>query len=502
MSLLSVSDLQKSYAQPVLRDFDFSLEKGEVHALIGSNGAGKSTFARILTGLTPPDSGSVLLNGSPFNPTSRKAAEAGGVSMVLQELNMIPTLSVAENISLSALPSTGGWLNRKRLRSDALAALARVGLESLDPDTPAARLGVGHQQLVEIAATLSDEASILILDEPSAALTGPEIDRLFENIRRLKEQGVSVIYISHRMDEIARIADRVTILRDGRRIATHRTQETDIPQLVREMAGSELAERKPHIPSGQHRPALRVEKLRSGTAVKGVSFTVHEGEILGIAGLVGSGRTETLRAITAADRPTSGKITLGENQIISPKSPADAASLGIGLIPEDRKNEGLLLPLSISSNTTLSTLGRHATASLLSTASEARATNEISDRLGLKRDSITQPVSSLSGGNQQKVVIARWLLRDCDILLFDEPTRGIDIAARQTIYDTLDTLAADGKALVVVSSDLLELMSIAHRIIVMSDGRITGEFHPDTWTQESITAAAFAGYLDSTPIAH
>jgi len=493
-SLLTIKNLNKTYAQPVLRDFDFILEKGEVHALIGSNGAGKSTFARILTGLTPAGSGDIALNGKPFSPASRKAAEASGVAMVLQELNIIPTLSVAENISLSRLPSKAGILDRKTLRETALAALARVGLESLDPDTPAARLGVGQQQLVEIAGTLSDTASILILDEPSAALTGPEIEKLFENVARLRSRGVSVIYISHRMDEIARIADRVTVLRDGRRISTHKVSETGIPELVREMAGSELAERKPHIPSGKRRPALRVEDLRSGTAVKGVSFTVHEGEILGIAGLVGSGRTETLRAITAADRPSSGKIILGDNRNISPKSPADSAKLGIGLIPEDRKNEGLLLPLSITANTTISTLARHSGASVLNHSSERKATTEISDRLGIKRDAVSQPVSSLSGGNQQKVVIARWLLRDCSILLFDEPTRGIDIAARQTIYDTLDQLAAENRALVVVSSDLLELMSIAHRIIVMSDGRITGEFFPDTWTPESITAAAFAGY--------
>ncbi len=494
--MLSVSNLNKSYAQPVLKDFDFTLEKGEVHALVGSNGAGKSTFARILTGLTPADSGNILLNGKRFSPASRKTAEAAGVSMVLQELNIIPTLTVAENICLSRLPSRAGILDRKTLRETAVAALSRVGLETLDPSTPASRLGVGHQQLVEIASTLSDDAAILILDEPSAALTGPEIERLFENIARLKERGVAVVYISHRMDEIARIADRVTVLRDGRRVSTHKVSETSIPQLVREMAGSELAERKPHIPSGKHRPALRVENLRSGTAVKGVSFTVHEGEILGIAGLVGSGRTETLRAITAADRPSSGKIHPRKDRPISPKSPADSAKLGIGLIPEDRKNEGLLLPLSITANTTISTLSRHSTAAVLNHSSERKTTTEISDRLALKRDSVSQPVSSLSGGNQQKVVIARWLERDCNILLFDEPTRGIDIAARQTIYDTLDKLASEDRALVVVSSDLLELMSIAHRIIVMSDGKITGEFHPDTWTQESITAAAFAGYLD------
>ena len=284
MPLLTVNYLDKSYAQPVLKDFDFTLEKGEVHALVGSNGAGKSTFARILTGLTPADSGKVLLNGQPFSPATRKSAEASGVSIVLQELNIIPTLTVAENICLSHLPSRAGILDRKTLRETARAALSRVGLESLNPSTPAARLGVGHQQLLEIASTLTDDAAILILDEPSAALTGPEIERLFENIARLKQRGVAVVYISHRMDEIARIADRVTVLRDGRRVSTHKVSETSIPQLVREMAGSELAERKPHIPSSTRRPALRIENLRSGTVVKGVSFTVHEGEILGIAG--------------------------------------------------------------------------------------------------------------------------------------------------------------------------------------------------------------------------
>lgn len=497
MPLLSIRNLNKSYAQPVLKDFDFVLERGEVHALIGSNGAGKSTFVRILTGLASADSGSIELNGQPFSPDSRKAAEAAGVAMVLQELNIIPTLSVAENISLSRLPSRLGIIDRKTLRATAHTALARLGLNDLHPDTPAARLGVGQQQLVEIAGSLSDSASILILDEPSAALTGPEIDKLFANIAGLRQRGVSVIYITHRMEELARIADRVTVLRDGIRVATHEVSEAAIPRLVREMAGSELAERRPPVRSGNHRPALRVENLRSGTVVKGVSFTVHEGEILGIAGLVGSGRTETLRAIIAADRPSSGKIILGEHHAIAPKSPADSAKLGIGLVPEDRKNQGLLLPLSITINTTISTLARHSTACVLNDSSESKITMEICDRLALKRDTLSQPVSTLSGGNQQKNVIGRWLLRDCRILLFDEPTRGIDIAARQTIYDTLDKLAAENRALVVVSSDLLELMSIAHRIIVMSDGRITGEFFPDSWTQESITAACFEGYMES-----
>jgi len=502
---ISVSGLHKSYLPgvPVLADFDFELCRGEVHALMGSNGAGKSTLANILTGLTPRNSGRILLHDEDYQPATKAGAAAAGVIMVLQELNLIPTLSVAENLFLHCLPNRFGVVSRRRLREQAVAALENVGLAGIDPDSPASRLGVGQQQLVEIAGALAQRSSVLILDEPTAALTGPEIDLLFENIRRLKAQGGAIIYISHRMDEIARIADRVTVMRDGRRISTHRTTKVESRQLVREMAGSEIAERSAESADrsdGKAEPGLVVKDLYSGTAVRGVSFVARRGEILGIAGLVGSGRSETLRAVYGADRVDSGSVSLGNSaQPLSLRSAADGVSAGMALIPEDRKHDGLLLDKSLAANATLATMAEH-TLSLgrLNFASEYAAAEGVFDRLELKRDSIDQPAGTLSGGNQQKVVLARWILRDSQVMLFDEPTRGIDVAAKEAIYQLLDDFADAGKTLVVVSSDLTELMSISQRIVVMSAGRIAGEFFPGTeqWTQEAITGAAFSGYLD------
>ncbi len=496
--LLEVRSLQKSYSVPVLTDFDFELARGEVHALVGSNGAGKSTFARILCGLTPRNSGEIWFNGQPHAPRTKREAEHAGVIMVLQELNVIGTLSIAENIFLSRMPNTAGFVRYGQLNDLARTALARVGLGDLDPATPAHRLGVGQQQLVEIAGALAQNCRLLILDEPTAALTDPEIEHLFENIRRLQADGVGVIYVSHRMDEIRRIANRVTVLRDGRHVATHSAATATTAELVREMAGHDLPERKASESRSRGEPALRVRNLRAGERVQGVSFEACQGEILGLAGLIGAGRTETLRAIFGADPKESGEVFIGaQSQPAAIQTPADAVRAGIGMVPEDRKQDGLLLTESIRVNVTLATLAQHTRAGgWLDTASETRATEEYGRRLGVKCASLEQPVRELSGGNQQKVVIARWLARNCEIFLFDEPTRGIDAAAKDAIHQLLRDLAAQGKAVVVVSSELPELMAVCDRIAVMSAGRIAAEFHPGEWTQEKITQAAFSGYLD------
>jgi ribose transport system ATP-binding protein len=367
----------------------------------------------------------------------------------------------------------------------------------LDPAMPANLLGVGQQQLIEIAGALSQNCKLLILDEPTAALTDPETEQLFENIRRLKSEGVGIIYVSHRMDEIRRIADRITVLRDGRHVATHNAKDVSPTELIREMAGHDLPERKTASERAKKEVAMRVQNLRAGEQVRDVSFSVRRGEILGLAGLIGSGRTETLRAIFGADPKESGEIFL-DDQPIRIKRPSDAVRAGIGLVPEDRKQNGLLLPQPIRINTTLGTMPRHANRfSWIDSAAETRTTNSFCDQLQVRRASIEQKVAELSGGNQQKVVIARWLAQNCDVLLFDEPTRGIDVAAKDSIYQLLRDLAADGKAVVVVSSELVELMSLCDRILVMSQGRIAGEFLPGEWTQEKITHAAFSSYLDS-----
>jgi ribose transport system ATP-binding protein len=495
--LLQVTGLQKSYTVPVLVDFSFDLRRGEVHALVGSNGAGKSTFARILSGLTSRDGGRIQLEGRPYNPGSKREAERAGVTMVLQELNVIGTLSVAENIFLNRLPRRGGFVRLTSLREQSSKALARVGLDAVDPATPAGLLGVGQRQLVEIAGALSQNCRLLILDEPTAALTDTEIEQLFGHIRRLRDEGVGTIYISHRMDEIRRIADRITVMRDGRPVATHGAGDVTPAELVREMVGHDLPERKgvAERPAGD--VALRVRNLRAGARVRDVSIEVRRGEILGIAGLVGAGRTETLRAIFGADPKDSGEILIGDDRVVI-RSPADAVKAGIGLVPEDRKNDGLLLPQSVRVNTTLSTVSRHARRGWLNVEAEVRTTDAFCDRVGVRSVSHEQAVGELSGGNQQKVVIARWLARDCPILLFDEPTRGIDVASKDTIYELLRNLSAEGKAVVVVSSDLIELMALCDRLLVMSQGRITAEFTPDGWTQEKITQAAFSEHPATT----
>jgi ribose transport system ATP-binding protein len=496
--LLQVTGLFKSYNVPVLNEFSFDLQKGEVHALVGSNGAGKSTFARILCGLTPADKGEIQLDGKPYSPRSKREAEHAGVVMVMQELNVIGTLTVAENIFLNRLPRRAGFVRYSELNRLARLALARVGLAELDPATPAHRLGIGQQQLVEIAGALAQNCRLLILDEPTAALTDPEIERLFGNIRKLQAEGVGVIYISHRMDEIGVIADRTTVLRDGRRISTHPAKEVKAADLVRDMVGHDLPERKSGGARGAGEVALRVRDLRAGESVQGVSFDLRRGEILGLAGLIGSGRTETLRAIFGADPKDGGEVFLGNSAgALQIREPGDAVRVGIGMVPEDRKLDALLLAQSVRVNTTLATLPRHSRhGGWLDVGAETDTTSQLSRRLDVRSASVEQPVSELSGGNQQKVVISRWLARDCGVLLFDEPTRGIDVAAKDMIYQLLRELAAQGKAIVFVSSELAELMAVCDRILVMSAGRIVEEFLPGQWTQEAITHAAFSGYLN------
>lgn len=489
--LLRVANLLKSYAAPVLRDLDLTLHHREIHAFMGANGAGKSTLAKIVAGLVKPDSGTLFLDGVTYAPQSKSDAERSGVVLVLQELNLLGTLSIAENLCLDRLPRRWGLIDRGELRRQARRALARVGLDQIDPDLPASALGIGQQQLVEIARALSRHCKLLLLDEPTAALTDPEITTLFEHLRRLTDAGVGILYISHRLDEIQRIADRVSVLRDGERVATHVPRDLSPAQLVREMSGHELAEPKRRTIRTDESPVLQVANLTVGPRVRDLSFHVRRGEIVGLAGLVGAGRTETLRAIFGADRVSAGSVQIGSSPRRLFRNPSEAVAAGLGLIPEDRKREGLLLPQSIRVNATLATVSRFARWGWLRRDREFAAASRSCDQLDVRRASLDQPIAELSGGNQQKVILARWLERDCSVLLCDEPTRGVDAATKDAIHELLREFAEQGRGVLVASSELTELMSLCDRILVLSNGRLAGEFRDGQWTQTELNAAAF-----------
>ncbi|EMF5217654.1 sugar ABC transporter ATP-binding protein [Pseudomonas aeruginosa] len=495
LPLLSIRGVGKTYAQPVLAEIDLQLFGGEVLALTGENGAGKSTLSKIVGGLERPGAGSLELLGRPYAPGSRREAEALGVRMVMQELNLLPTLSVAENLFLHDLPRRAGWIDRRRLRAAAREAMAQVGLEAIDPDTLVGDLGIGHQQMVEIARNLIGDCRLLILDEPTAMLTAREVDMLFEQVERLRERGVAIVYISHRLEEVARISQRIAVLRDGRLVCVEPIERYDADQLVTLMVGRELGERFDLGPRQTGAPLLRVERLSRRGKVHEVSFEVRAGEIFGISGLIGSGRTELLRLIYGADRADGGQVLLGDPpQRLSLRSPADSVRQGVALITEDRKGEGLLLDQSISANLALGNLPALARHGVIDRRREEALARRQVEALRVRCADTAQAVGELSGGNQQKVVIGRWLERDCQVLLFDEPTRGIDVGAKFDIYALLAELTRRGKALVVVSSDLRELMLICDRIGVLSAGRMVDTFERDAWTQDALLAAAFAGY--------
>ncbi|MCY1414572.1 Galactose/methyl galactoside import ATP-binding protein MglA [compost metagenome] len=494
-AVLSVSGIGKSYAQPVLTDIDLVLNRGEVLALTGENGAGKSTLSKIIAGLEQPSAGSMQFRGQVYRPGTRAGAEALGVRMVMQELNLLPTLTVAENLFLNNLPSNGGWIRHKRLREAALNAMAQVGLDGVDPDTLVGDLGIGHQQMIEIARNLIGDCHVLILDEPTAMLTAREVEMLFTRIEHLRQRGVAIIYISHRLEELGRVAQRVAVLRDGRLVCVEPMACYDSARLVGLMVGRAVGEGFDLGARQLGEPVLAVKELGRADKVRDVSFQVRQGEIFGICGLVGAGRTELLRLIFGADLADHGSIEVGVPLApVSIRSPADAVRHGIALITEDRKGEGLLLTQSIAVNVALGNMSAISRAGVLDDQAEQALAQRQIDVMRIHSSGSGQVVGELSGGNQQKVVISRWLERDSSVLLFDEPTRGIDVAAKYEIYTLLGELTRQGKALVVVSSDLRELMLICDRIGVLSAGSLVDTFARANWTQDQLLAAAFAGY--------
>jgi ribose transport system ATP-binding protein len=491
--LVRMTSIDKSFpGVHALRSAQFDLRSGEVHALMGENGAGKSTLMKILSGLYQPDSGQIEIDGRAEVIPSPRAAQDLGIGIIHQELSLMNDLTVAQNIFIGREPRKSfGRLDEPALNRMTAEIFARMNL-ALDPTTVVGDLTIAKQQMVEIAKALSFRSRVLIMDEPTAALTAAEIEELFVIIGQLRADGVGVVYISHKMDEIKRISDRVTVMRDGAFVGTVQAEGTPIETIISMMVGRDLTPEALNIPdlSGAE-VALEVRGLRRGREIRDVSFSVRKGEILGFAGLMGAGRTEVARAIFGADPFEAGEIRV-HGRPVAISTPRDAVSAGIGYLSEDRKRFGLATGMDVRANIGMASLERFTgrTGRLDESALRDTATGYI-QQLGIRTPSDSQDVRLLSGGNQQKVVIAKWLLRDCDILIFDEPTRGIDVGAKSEIYKLLKSLAEQGRAVIVISSELPEILRLSHRIAVMCEGRLTGILPggPGT-TQEDIMRLA------------
>lgn len=474
-----------------LKDANLDLYAGEVHALVGENGAGKSTLMKILTGIHQRNSGSVRFLGKELHLKHPKEAQDMGIIIVHQELNMMNHLTVAENIFIGREEKKlGFWLDDGSIEKQSEALFQKLGI-SIDPKEIMGNLTVGKQQMVEIAKAISYHAKIIVFDEPTAALTETEIAELFRMIADLKQKGVGMIYISHRMDEIERITDRVTVMRDGEYIGTVNTKDTTKDEIINMMVGRVIYE-DPKAESTVKEDAevvLKAEGITLLPSVKNASFSLRKGEILGFAGLMGAGRTELARAIFGADRMQSGNLFI-HGKRVSIQSPMDAVAHGIGYLSEDRKRYGLAVNLSVSENSVLASLKQFSRLGFVNTLSIHNTAKEYCHKLKTKTPSVHQLVRNLSGGNQQKVVIAKWLIEDSDILIFDEPTRGIDVGAKSEIYTLMNELAQMGKSIIMISSELTEVLRMSDRIIVMCEGRITGELDIKDASQEAIMQLA------------
>ncbi len=468
----------------------FELLPGEVHALVGENGAGKSTLMKILAGIYKRDAGTISVKGREVEVNSPHAAQNLGISIIHQELNLMNHLSVAQNIFIGREPRRGWILDDAALNAKARQLFDHLRLK-LDPRTRVGDLAVAQQQMVEIAKALSFDSAVLIMDEPTAALTETEIAELFRIIRQLRESGVGIVHISHRLEELKQISDRVTVMRDGQYINTVQTADASIQSIISMMVGRTVFEAAPELPEKPDPTVvLEVRHLNAGRQVRDVSFQLRRGEILGFSGLVGAGRTEVARAVFGADPVESGEI-LVKGFTVDIHSPADAVRCGIGYLSEDRKRYGLALGMDVEVNTVLASLRRFASAlGWVRTRATRRQALQQVQALAIKTPGIAQRVKNLSGGNQQKVVIAKWLTADTDILIFDEPTRGIDVGAKSEIYKLLNDLAREGKSIIMISSELPEILRMSHRIIVMCEGRIPGELASAEATQERIMTLA------------
>lgn len=486
--LLEMKGIDKRFlGVHALKGVNLNLKRGEVVALVGENGAGKSTLMKVLTGIHQPDGGTITYEGRPYSVRNIREAQELGIGMIHQELNMMNHLTVAQNIYIgreSMIAKT--WINDGAMIKKTRELFKYIGI-NIDPTVKLGTLTVGKQQMVEIAKAVSHNTKLLILDEPTAALTQTEIEELFKIMADLKAKGIGMIYISHRMDEIKRISDRVTVMRDGEYVDTVDTDKVTKDEIIQMMIGRVVYEdpkQKSNVPADAE-VVLEVKHLTSGNTIKDVSFKLRKGEILGFSGLMGAGRTEVARAIFGADPFDSGEIYI-KGKRVSIKSPADAVAHGVGYLSEDRKRYGLMLIKSVAENTAIASLERYTRFGFISDRKIKDEAREYNAKLRTKTPSMEQLLKNLSGGNQQKVIIARWLIKNSDILIFDEPTRGIDVGAKSEIYTLINELAAQGKSIIVISSELVEVLRLSDRILVMCEGRKTGELDISEANQENI----------------
>ena len=495
--ILTMKDIDKSFpGVHALDHVNFEVRRGEVHALMGENGAGKSTLMKVLTGIYQKDSGSITYKGQEVAFHNTREAQDNGIVIVHQELNMVGDLTVAQNIFIGREPKKGIRVDDKKMIEDSKKLFKDLNIE-IDPREKMSNLTVGKQQMCEIAKAISHKAEVIIFDEPSAALTEKEIADLFVIIRDLREKNLGIVYISHRMDEIKVITDRVTVMRDGGYVGTLITKDSTKEDIINMMVGRVIYEDpKDHSMVAPDAPVvLKVEHLNAGKMVKDVSFELRKGEILGFSGLMGAGRTETARALFGADPKQSGKISImdkqsGQLKEVTINTPQDAVKYGIGYLSEDRRRYGVVVQKSVNENTTLATMEQFTSGLFINKAKEKKVSEKYIKELATKTPSGDQLVVNLSGGNQQKVVIAKWLTRDSDILIFDEPTRGIDVGAKYEIYQLILDLANKNKVVMVVSSEMPELLGICDRILVMSGGRLAGEVNVSETNQEEIMTLA------------
>ncbi len=488
-NILLMKNIEKYFkGVHALKNFSFDLRKGEVHSLVGENGAGKSTLMKILSGIHKKDGGVIEYFGKPLEIKEPKDAQEQGISIVHQELNLMNHLTVAQNIYIGqeSRKFMNLFLDDEKMNNKSAEIFKKMNVD-ISPKDKISKLSVGKQQLVEIAKSLTHDSKILILDEPTAALTDTESKELFRIIRDLKEQGASIVYISHRLDELFLISDRVTIIRDGEYVATKNIKDTNKNEIVNMMVGRVIYEdpKSESTVKADAKVVLDVKNLSIGEAVRDASFSLYEGEVLGFAGLMGAGRTETARAIFGADKKDGGNIYI-DGKPVNINSPVDAIANGIGYLSEDRKEYGLALELSISSNMLLGNYDKFSNGVFVDDNGIKKTVEEQVQSLKIKTPSIMQLVKNLSGGNQQKVIIANWLIKECRILIFDEPTRGIDVGAKSEIYKLINDLASLGKSIIMISSDLVEILRMSDRIIIMSEGKTTGVLDIKEASQESI----------------